>query len=80
MNLPDRIEINPDVLTGKPVVKGTRISVELIMELLSEKWAVKEILDNYPALDREDVYACLRYATETLKSERVYPVATDPEG
>ncbi|NBB72386.1 MAG: DUF433 domain-containing protein [Bacteroidetes bacterium] len=80
MNLPDRIEINPDVLTGKPVVKGTRISVELIMELLSEEWAIEEILDNYPALDREDVYACLRYATEALKSERVYPVATDPEG
>lgn len=76
MHVPDRIEVDPDVLTGKPVVKGTRISVELVMDLLSEAWTIEDILDNYPALEREDVYACLRYATETLKSERVYPIAS----
>ena len=74
-----RIETNPEVLTGKPVVKGTRIAVEFVVGLLAQGWTVDEILDQYPALSREDVQACLQYASETLKSERVYPLASDPE-
>lgn len=75
----DRIETNPEVLTGKPVVAGTRISVELVVELLAENWSIEEILEQYPALSREDIQACLHYARETLQSERVYPVKTSPK-
>lgn len=72
-----RIETNPDVLTGKPVVAGTRIAVELVVELLAEDWSTEDILDQYPALSREDIQACLRYAHERLQSERVYPRTTE---
>jgi uncharacterized protein (DUF433 family) len=76
MSWHDRIETKPEVLTGKPVVRGTRIPVELIVELLAQDWSPEEIVDQYPALTREDIQACLHYASETLKSERVYPVST----
>jgi len=72
----ERIEANPDVLAGKPVVAGTRIPVELIVELLAEDWSTEEILDQYPALSQEDIRACLHYARERLQSERVYPFKT----
>lgn len=72
----DRIETNPDVLAGKPIVVGTRIPVELVVELLAENWSTEEILDQYPALSHEDIQACLHYASERLQSERVYPVKT----
>ena len=75
----DRIETKPQVLTGKPVVKDTRVAVEWVVELLAEGWEVDEILHQYPALTRADIQACLHYASETLKSERVYPLAADPE-
>jgi len=54
----DRIETNPNVLSGKPVVAGTRIAVELVVELLAENWSPDEILEQYPALSREDIQAC----------------------
>ena len=69
-----RIAIDPKVLAGKPVIKGTRISVEFILELLANGWIVEDILKNYPQLKREDVLAALKYATEVLKEERVYPL------
>jgi len=69
-----RIAIDPKVLAGKPVIKGTRISVEFILELLANGWTVEDILKNYPQLKREDVLAALKYATEVLKEERVYPL------
>jgi uncharacterized protein (DUF433 family) len=58
----DRIAIDPDVLGGKPIVKGTRLAVEFIIELLAEGWSESELLRNYPALTHEDVRASLRYA------------------
>ena len=70
----DRIDIDPDVLVGKPVIKGTRLSVEFIVELLARGWTEAQILENYPGITREDILACLGYATEVLKSERVYPL------
>jgi uncharacterized protein (DUF433 family) len=79
MDTHERIETNPEVLTGKPVVKGTRIAVELVVDLLAQGWNVEQLLDQYPALDREDVQACLRYASDRLKSERVYPFSPDTE-
>jgi len=70
----DRIIIDPEILAGKPVIKGTRIAVEFILDLLADGWNHETILQNYPQLEREDVIAALRYAAETLKAEKVYPV------
>ncbi|HEC87490.1 MAG TPA: DUF433 domain-containing protein [Thermoplasmatales archaeon] len=66
------IEINPEVSGGKPVIKGTRITVEFILELLANGWSYEEILENYPQLKNEDVIEAIRYAANILKEERVY--------
>ena len=75
MALQERIVIDPDVLVGKPVIRGTRLAVEFVVDLLAQGWDEAQILDNYPGLEREDILACLEYASKTLKSERVYPLA-----
>lgn len=72
MNWEDRVTLNPNVLAGKPVVKGTRIAVEFVIELLARGWDVSRILREYDHLTAEDVQACLAYASESLKSEHVY--------
>ena len=72
----DRIAIDPEVLCGKPVVKGTRIAVEFVVDLLAQGWSEEEILRNYPGLTGKHVRACLAYASATLRAERVYPVET----
>ena len=69
-----RITIDPDILVGKPVIKGTRLAVEFIVGLLAQEWAEQDILSNYPGVTHEDILACLGYAEERLRSERVYPV------
>jgi uncharacterized protein (DUF433 family) len=74
MDWEDRIDINPKVLVGKPVIKGTRIAVEFLMELMAEGWTHEQILENYPQLTGDDIQAALHYAAETLKQERVYPL------
>jgi uncharacterized protein (DUF433 family) len=71
----DRIEVNPKVLVGKPVIKGTRLAVEFILELLAERWTHEQILKNDPQLTQEDIWAVLSYAAETIKQEKVYPVS-----
>lgn len=73
MKWQERITIDPSILVGKPVVKGTRIAVEFIVDLLAQGWSEMEILRNYPGLTHEDIQACLRYASEILRAERVYP-------
>ncbi len=76
MTWKDRIAIDPDVLVGKPVVKGTRIAVEFVIDLLARGWTTEQILDEYDHLKAEDILACLTYAGELLKSERVnHPVS-----
>lgn len=75
MDWENRIIIDQEVLTGKPVVKGTRLAVEFIVSLLAEGWSETEILQNYPGLTREDILACLSYASEVLRDERIYPMA-----
>ncbi len=70
-----RITIDPAILVGKPVVAGTRLSVEFIIGLLADGWGEADILRNYPGLTREDIAACLGYARDLLASERVYPSA-----
>lgn len=74
MDWQDRISVDAKVLTGKPVIKGTRIAVEFIVELLAESWTHEQILRNYPHLTADDIKAALHYATETLKQEHVYPL------
>jgi uncharacterized protein (DUF433 family) len=75
MDWKERIIIDPEVLTGKPIVKGTRLAVEFIVGLLAQGWSENDILQNYPGLTREDILACLSYAREVLQDERVYPLA-----
>ncbi len=74
MNWEERIELNPDVLQGKPVVKGTRLAVEFIVDLLAQGWSEEVILENYPGLISEDIRACLNYASAALRDEKVYPL------
>lgn len=69
----ERIIVDPAILVGKPVVKGTRLAVEFIIDLLAQGWSESEILRNYPGLAHEDIQACLRYASEILRAEKVYP-------
>ena len=71
MTITDRIEINPDVMLGKPVVRGTRIAVELILRKLSDGATEADLLDAYPRLTREDIQAAIRYAADTLAHEEV---------
>lgn len=72
MDWEDRIIVDPKILVGKPVIKGTRIAVEFILELLSNGWSEEEILRNYPQLIMEDILASLKYTTEILKEEKIY--------
>lgn len=67
-----RIVLDPAVLVGKPVIKGTRISVELVVDLLGRGYTTQQVLGQYPHITAEDVQACLAYASEVLRSERVY--------
>jgi len=69
MTLTDRIEINPKVMLGKPVIRGTRITVELILRKLSEGAGEKDLLRAYPKLTHEDIQAAIRYAADTLAHE-----------
>jgi len=68
----ERIVIDQEILGGKPVIKGTRISVEFILELLANGWSYEEILRNYPQLEREDILAAIRYSVEILRDEKIY--------
>lgn len=66
-----RITLSPDVLSGKPVVRGTRLSVEFVIGLMADGWTEGDIVGNYPALSHDDLIACLAYARDILRSERV---------
>lgn len=70
----DRITTDPDILSGKPVIQGTRISVEFILELLSSGMEADEVLEEYPQLERDDILAALDYAMRSLRHEEVYPL------
>ena len=69
MTITDRIEINPKVLMGKPVIRGTRLTVELILRKLSEGAGEENLMEAYPRLTREDIQAAIRYAADTLAHE-----------
>jgi uncharacterized protein (DUF433 family) len=67
----DRITYDPAILGGKPVIKGTRISVQFILELLAAEMSIDEILTEYPHLTREDVLAAINYAAKTIADEEI---------
>jgi uncharacterized protein (DUF433 family) len=71
MTVTDRVEVNPGVMLGKPVIRGTRIPVELILRKLSEGASEADLIDAYPRLTTEDIHAAMRYAADTLAHEEV---------
>jgi uncharacterized protein (DUF433 family) len=71
----DRIALAPEILAGKPVIRGTRIAVEFVIGLMADGWTEADILENYPGITHDDVIACLAYARNALSAERVFPTA-----
>ena len=71
----ERIEINPKVMLGKPVIQGTRITVEMILKKLSQHIAVDEILRDYPRLIEEDIKAAIAFASESLATDEMFVLA-----
>ncbi len=76
MDWKDRIIVDPKVLAGKPVIRGSRMAVEFVVDLLGRGWTTEQILLEYDHLTPEDIQACLSYASDVLKSERVYLLPT----
>ena len=71
----ERIILDPAVLSGKPIIRGTRLSADHVIGLLADGWSSADITDQYPGISDADVLACLAYAREVLASERVCPTA-----
>ena len=72
MNWQQHIAVDPAVLTGKPVVRGTRLAVEFVLGLLAQGWSEAEIIRNYPGLTHEQILACMAYAQARLSEEKVF--------
>jgi uncharacterized protein (DUF433 family) len=73
----DRITLNPKVMTGKPVIKGTRLTVESILNKLAHGAASKEILEEYDGLTSEDIQACLLFATRSIENTAFMPLMVE---
>ncbi|CAN1501113.1 COG2442 Uncharacterized conserved protein [Spirosomataceae bacterium] len=76
MNWKSHIESNPNVLFGKPVISKTRISVDLILEKLASGDTIEDILKAYPNISKNDIFACLQFASESIKNEVVFSLAS----
>ncbi len=74
-NWEKHITVDAEVLAGKPIIKGTRLAVDFIVDLLAEGWTVSDIMDNYPGVTTQDIQACLAYAGEALRREKVFPLS-----
>ncbi|HUT80847.1 MAG TPA: DUF433 domain-containing protein [Candidatus Bathyarchaeia archaeon] len=70
----DRITINPKIVVGKPVIKGTRITVQFILNLLANGAEIREIVEEYSDLTKEDILACLLYASKTIENTTFMPI------
>jgi uncharacterized protein (DUF433 family) len=70
----ERIVVDPKILAGKPVIRGTRLAVEFILELLASGQSESEILASYPGLEREDILACLAYASYLAHEYKAFPI------
>jgi len=75
MDWRERIVSDPEILVGKPTIRGTRLSVEFVLGLLASGWTTEQILKNYPQLQKEDIQAALTFALEVVQNEKVFPVA-----
>lgn len=69
-----RIEVNPAILTGKPIIRGTRIPIELIIKLVAQRWTDDQIIQEYPMLKKEDIQEALLYAQRLIQNEEIYPL------
>jgi uncharacterized protein (DUF433 family) len=74
MNWKDHIVVVPGILAGKPVINGTRISVEFLLDRVAHSWSVDDILASYPDLSRDDVLAALSFAAEMFREEKFVAV------
>jgi uncharacterized protein (DUF433 family) len=74
MDWRNQINSDPDMLGGKPVVRGTRLAVDFILGLLADGWTEQEVLENYPTLTPEGLRAVFAYAAEVLREEALYPL------
>ena len=77
MTITNRIEVNPGVMLGKPVIRGTRIPVELLLRKLADGATEADLLEAYPRLTRDDLHAAIRYAADTLAHEQVVFIGRD---
>ena len=73
----ERIVVNPRIMVGKPVIRGTRLTVEYILNLLAHGATVAEILEEYDGLTQEDIQACLLFATKSLEATMFMPLAVE---
>ena len=76
-NLLERIAINPKVMTGKPVIKGTRLTVEFILNLMAHGATIQDITNEYKGLTKEDIQACILFASKTLENTVFMPLSID---
>lgn len=76
-SLLDRIVSDPRVLTGKPLIRGTRISVELTLKLLAQGWTYDEIVDDYPHIKTDDIRACLEFASQLIPDTTFRPLSCE---
>ena len=67
------IEINPAILTGKPIIRDTRIPVELVIKLVAQRWTDEQIIKEYPMLTKEDIQEALLYVERLIQNEEVFP-------
>jgi uncharacterized protein (DUF433 family) len=75
-DLTNRIEINTDFVMGKPVIKGSRITVESIVAELGSGYSLEDVLQAHPRLQKEDIYAALQYASAIMKNEKIYTISS----
>jgi uncharacterized protein (DUF433 family) len=73
----ERIRMNPDIMTGKPVINGTRLTVEFILNLLAHGQSIQEIIDEYKGLSLEDIQACILFASKTLENTVFMPLTAE---
>jgi uncharacterized protein (DUF433 family) len=74
-NYDTQIEVNPKIMLGKPVIKGTRITVELIIEKLAAGESIEQILESHPRLNKESIFAALQFAADSLRTKYLLPIA-----
>ena len=75
-NWNENIETNPNILYGKPVIKGTRIPVDLLLDKMSNRQKFQDIIQNYPDLEEDDLFACLAYAASRIRNEETITLAS----